>query len=95
MRRAALPDRHPGRRCLLPDGLALAVGAEPAWQVAWRTCAATGCEARLALSPPLLAALRRERAGTVRFALADGTQVRLPVSLLGLSAARRALLSRP
>ena len=57
----------------------------------WRTCGAGGCEAVLPLDPPLLAALRRERAATATFTLVDGVKVRLPFSLLGFSAATRAL----
>jgi invasion protein IalB len=71
----------------LPDGLRLAVGAEPERSVPWRTCGAGGCEAVLPLDPGLLADLRRERAGTATFTLVDGVRVRLPFSLLGVSAA--------
>ena len=71
----------------LPDGLALAVGADPARAVPWRTCGARGCEAALPLDPLLLAALRRERAGAATLTLVDGVKVRLPFSLLGFSAA--------
>ncbi|HET9069258.1 MAG TPA: invasion associated locus B family protein [Amaricoccus sp.] len=75
---------------LLPDGLALAVGAEPERVVPWRTCGAGGCEARLSLDGPLLATLRRERGGSATFTLVDGMKVRLPFSLLGFTAASRA-----
>jgi invasion protein IalB len=74
----------------LPDGIGLAVGAEPERSVPWRTCGAAGCQAVLPLDPELLAAIRRERAGTAAFTLVDGVRVRLPFSLLGVSAATAA-----
>ncbi len=74
----------------LPDGVHLVIGEDPERPVQWRTCGATGCEARLPLDPELLAAMQRERAGSVSFTLVDGQAVRLPFSLLGFSAALRA-----
>ena len=71
----------------LPDGVGLAIGAEPERRVPWRTCGAAGCEAVLPLDPVLLAGLRRERGGSATFTLVDGVTVRLPLSLLGFSAA--------
>jgi invasion protein IalB len=79
----------------LPDGLTLAVGAEPPLRLVWRTCGPAGCEARLAVSPELAAALRRERAASVTFTPADGVPVRVPVSLVGYTAALRARGARP
>ena len=82
----------------LPDGLALALGGRAERAVPWRTCGPSGCEATVAIDPALLEALRRERAGTVAFTLVQGERVRLPVSLMGFSAALRALeagVSRP
>lgn len=75
----------------LPDGLTLAFGARPERAVAWRTCGAAGCEATLAADAELLDGLRRERGGTAAFTLVTGEQVRLPFSLMGFSAALRAL----
>lgn len=75
----------------LPDGLGLALGEAGAERAAvWRTCDASGCEARLPLEPDLLAALRRERAGNLRFTLVSGERVRVAVSLMGFTAAWRA-----
>ena len=74
----------------LPDGIGLAVGTAPARPAPWRTCGKAGCEAVLAVDPELMAALRKERAASVTFTLVEGVPVRLPVSLLGLSAALRA-----
>ena len=75
----------------LPDGLVLALGAGLERHVPWRTCGALGCEATLPNDPELLEALRRERAGSATFSLVAGETVRLPFSLLGFSAAFRAL----
>jgi invasion protein IalB len=75
----------------LPDGLGLALGEGFERQVPWRTCGAPGCEATLPMDPELLAALRRERAGSATFTLVTGETVRLPFSLIGFSAAFRAL----
>lgn len=75
----------------LPDPLLLAVGAEAVRDVPWRTCTATGCRARPVLDAVLLAGLRRERAGSATLTLVDGGRVRLGFSLLGFSAALRAL----
>lgn len=74
----------------LPDGLVLAVGAEPPLPLAWRTCGPDGCTARVAVTPALAAALRRERTATVTLTLADGVPVRIGVSLVGYVAALRA-----
>jgi invasion protein IalB len=74
----------------LPDGLLLAVGAAPPFPLVWRTCGPAGCAARLAVTPELAAALRRERQGSATFTLADGVPVRLGFSLVGYTAALRA-----
>jgi invasion protein IalB len=74
---------------LLPEGLVVALGARER-AAEWRTCDARGCVARLALDPELAEALRREREGSVTLTLVDGVAVRLPVSLLGYTAATRA-----
>ncbi len=71
----------------LPDGLVLAIGAEPERLLPWRTCGAGLCEATVPLDSALLAALRRERGGSAILTLVDGVKVRLPFSLLGFSAA--------
>jgi invasion protein IalB len=78
----------------LPDGLTLAVGPEPVPPLAWRTCGPDGCAARITVTPELAAALRRERAGTATFTPADGVPVRIGASLVGYSAALRALAAR-
>jgi invasion protein IalB len=79
----------------LPDGLTLVVGAEPPAALVWRTCGPNGCEARLALTSELAEALRRERKASVTFTPADGVPVRVPVSLIGYTAALRAREARP
>jgi invasion protein IalB len=79
----------------LPDGLALAVGDEPPAKLPWRTCGPAGCEARLALTPELAAALRRERQASLTFTLAEGVTVRIGASLLGYTAALRARPGAP
>lgn len=71
----------------LPDGIALTLGGAPPWIAPWRTCAASGCEATLALDPLLLSRLRSERSGSVTLTLVDGVKVRLAFSLHGISAA--------
>ena len=78
----------------LPDGLTLAIGAEPPLTLAWRTCGPTGCVAVTPLTPELRAALRREREGSATMTLADGVPVRLGLSLVGYVAAARALAAR-
>jgi len=79
----------------LPDGAELALGASEPRPIPWRTCGGQGCEARVPLSPDLLAELRRERSGAVTLTLEDGSRVRLGVSLLGFTAAWRALSDAP
>lgn len=80
---------------LLPEGLGLALGqADEERTAAWRTCDALGCEARLTMEADLLAALRRERDGTLRFTLVSGERVRIGVSLIGFTAAWRARAAR-
>jgi invasion protein IalB len=78
---------------LLPDGLTLTLGDAPARVLPWRTCDAAGCSAESTLEPDLLAGLRRERTAEATLTLLDGVRVRLPVSLLGFSAAWEALES--
>ena len=75
----------------LPDGLVLALGARLERRVPWRTCGAPGCEATFPMDPEILDAMRRERAGSATFTLVTGETVRLPFSLLGFTAAFRAL----
>jgi len=80
---------------LLPDGATLVIGDDPPRALAWRTCGVAGCVAEAPLDPSLLAALKRERSATVMLTLEDGVRVRLPVSLLGFTAAREALDAAP
>lgn len=75
----------------LPDGLVLTPDQTDPRNLAWFTCTATGCEARIPLDADLLAALRRQRRATVELTLVDGGKVRLPLSLRGFSAAFGAL----
>lgn len=75
----------------LPDGVSLAIGEAAPWAVAWRTCRGDTCTADLDLTPELQAALRRERTATVALTLEEGLALRFPVSLLGYTAAERAL----
>ena len=72
------------------DGVILAIGARPARAAPWRTCGPAGCEAVIPLDDDLFDSLRNERGGTVTLTLADGTPVRLSISLRGSAAARRA-----
>lgn len=74
----------------LPDGLMLGVGARPVRSVPWRTCGPDGCEAWVPLDGDLVDSLRDERGASVTLTLADGTPVRLAVSLRGSAAALRA-----
>jgi invasion protein IalB len=71
----------------LPDGVAISIEGTPLREAQWRTCGAGGCEATLPLDAELLGILKRERAGSVGFTLVDGVRVRIPFSLMGLSAA--------
>jgi invasion protein IalB len=80
---------------LLPDGVTLTIGAGPPLHLPWRTCIVGACEAALPLGDDLVAELRRARGGTAEFTLVDASRVRLPFSLLGFSAALRALESAP
>jgi invasion protein IalB len=75
----------------LPDGVALALGDAPLRALAWRTCRADVCRAEAPMGPELLAGLRRERSLEATLTLEDGVRMRLPVSLIGFSAALRAL----
>ena len=76
----------------LPDGLAAGIGAGTTREAPWRTCGPKdGCRAELPLDAELLAALRRERAGSVTLTLVEGVPVRLGFSLMGFSAAFAAL----
>ena len=77
----------------LPDGVDLALGAGIKRQVPWRSCSASSgtCEARLPLDAETLAALRRERGGTVTLTLIEDQPVRIGFSLMGFTGALRAL----
>ncbi|HVL22024.1 MAG TPA: invasion associated locus B family protein [Amaricoccus sp.] len=75
---------------LVGDGVVLAIGGRPVRAAPWRTCGPDGCEAWFPLDPDLFDSLRSERGGTVTFTLADGTPVRLTISLHGSAAALRA-----
>jgi invasion protein IalB len=77
----------------LPEPVEIRAGAD-AFRLPWLTCGPDGCEARAALDEVLLAALRREREAQVAFTLIDGTRVRVPVSLMGFTAAKAALEAR-
>jgi invasion protein IalB len=79
----------------LPDGLSVTLGDGEPRVVPWRTCDREGCEARATLDPDLLAALRRERRADLGFTLIDGSRVRLQASLIGFTAAERALGGEP
>lgn len=74
----------------LPDGVTLALGSDPLRAIPWRTCDARGCTAETPLDADLLASLKRERRAEATFTLRDGVRVRLPVSLLGVTAALEA-----
>lgn len=74
----------------VPDGVTLALGARLPRTAPWRTCGPTGCEAWLPLDPDLLEAVRDERGGSVTLTLADGTPVRIALSLRGSAAALKA-----
>jgi invasion protein IalB len=71
----------------LPDGIVLGIGERPPLSAPWRTCGKAGCEATLPLDPELLEAVQRERGGSVTLTLVEGVKVRIPFSLLGVSAA--------
>ena len=94
LRVAATPERLTFATSLplfLPDGLVLTLGDAPPRVVPWRTCGPAGCVAEAALDPDLLAGLKREREAEAVLTLVDGVRVRLPVSLLGFTAAWRAM----
>jgi invasion protein IalB len=78
----------------LPDGLRIDLGDTPARLAPWRTCDAAGCYAVAPVDAAFLAALQRERTAEVTLTLVEGVRVRLPVSLLGFTAAWEALSSR-
>jgi invasion protein IalB len=76
----------------LPDALVALIGTDVERQIPWRTCTPdSGCLADAPLDSELLAALRRERSGTAAFTLVEGLSVRLGFSLIGFTAALRAL----
>jgi invasion protein IalB len=77
----------------LPEPVEIGVG-DAALSLPWLTCDPGGCEARAALDAELLALLQREREAQVAFTLLDGTRVRVPVSLMGFTAAKAALDAR-
>ena len=74
----------------LPDGVTLALGEDPLRAIPWRTCDPRGCRAETPLDADLLDSLRRERSAEVTLTLRDEVRIRLPVSLLGLTAALKA-----
>ena len=68
----------------LPDGLALAVGAEPERPMRLADLRRGRLRGAAAARPRRsLAALRRERGGSATFTLVDGVPVRLGFSLIG------------
>lgn len=71
----------------LPDGAVMAIGEAAPVPLPWRTCGPAGCVAETAMTPELLSALKRGRAAAVTFTLVEGVRVRVPVSLLGFTAA--------
>lgn len=75
----------------LPDPLILTPEGEDPRPVPWLTCVPEGCAAQVALDGDLLEALRRRRHATVEVTLVDGSHARLTASLLGLTAALKAL----
>ncbi|MFO1105061.1 MAG: invasion associated locus B family protein [Amaricoccus sp.] len=79
----------------LPDPAILAPDETEPRSISWLTCTATGCTARILLDPDLLDALRRQRRASIAFTLADGSHVRLPLSLIGVSAGLAALKLSP
>ena len=79
----------------LPDPVRLTLGPAEPRAIPWRTCGVVGCEARAPLTPDLLADLRRELSGSVELTLETGDRVRFGVSLLGFTAAWRALSDAP
>lgn len=74
----------------LPDGVTLALGDDALREIPWRTCDPLGCRAEATLDEGLLDSLKRERSAEVTLTLLDQVRIRLPVSLLGLSAALKA-----
>lgn len=79
----------------LPDGATLTLGDLPSRAIPWRTCGPRAwCEAVAILDADLLAALRREREAEVVLTLVDGVRIRLPLSLMGFSAAWHALAAQ-
>lgn len=80
----------------LPDGLTAGIGADTTREIPWLTCGPEdGCRAEVPLDADLLAAVRRERAGSATLTLVEGVPVRLGFSLMGFSAAWRALADAP
>ncbi|TPE52508.1 invasion associated locus B family protein [Amaricoccus solimangrovi] len=75
----------------LPDPAILSPDQGSAVAIPWFTCGPRGCEARLSTGPELIDTLRSGRSATVEFTLVDGSRARLRLSLLGLTAALRAL----
>lgn len=75
----------------LPDGLRITPRETEPTAVPWITCGAVFCEAWVPLDPALLAALRKQPSAHLELTLRDGSRTRLPVSLLGFTAAYRAL----
>ena len=75
----------------LPDGLRITPRETEPVAVPWITCGAVSCEARVPLDPAFLAALRKQPAAHLELTLRDGARARLPVSLIGFTAAYRAL----
>lgn len=71
----------------LPAPLVLAPDRGDPVEVPWFTCGPRGCEARLTAGDGLIDALRAGRSANVELTLRDGAQVRLRLSLRGLTAA--------
>jgi invasion protein IalB len=75
----------------LPDPLEIVAGGFGPLRLPWLTCGASGCVVQAALEGDVMQALRGEREAQVGFTLVDGERVRLPVSLMGFTAAEEAL----
>lgn len=75
----------------LPDAATLTPDRGDALTLPWFTCGPLGCEARASAGDDLLTALREGRSATVELTLVDGSRARLRLSLLGLTAALKAV----
>ncbi|HCS91144.1 MAG: hypothetical protein N838_16325 [Thiohalocapsa sp. PB-PSB1] len=80
---------------LLAPGLTLTLDAGAPQNIPFHHCLPEGCVGLIKISDSLAADLRRALTGQVSYRLADGRNLEIPLSPLGITAGLRALQRRP